>query len=376
MDILARMEKDKPFLMLEDGTVYYGESFARKGTTFGEVVFNTSMAGYQEMLTDPSYSGQILVPTYPIVGNYGINDADLESKCIQIRGLVVRENCEAPNHYQSKCTLGEYLEAGGIPAISGVDTRALTRKLRSQGVMMGILTTELKPEDALDELKRQPRYDCTDFVKKVTTEKAFTKSSSGGKKYHVAVLDCGLKYNIARLLAEQGCEVSVLPVTAQIDQIESLKPDGVLLSPGPGDPIRLDYLVEKVKLLIGKYPIMGICLGHQVIARAFGAETYKLKFGHRGGNHPVKDLSGGRIYITAQNHGYAVDAKTLGSKLKVSQINLNDGTVEGLEHEELPIFTIQYHAEGSPGPMDTTFLFERFIEMMRDFKKGKFQPSK
>lgn len=360
---------NKPFLMLEDGTLYYGESFASKGTTFGEVVFNTSMAGYQEMLTDPSYSGQVLVPTYPIIGNYGINAFDEESAKVQIKGLVVRENCEEPNHYQSKKTLGAYLEEAGVPALSGVDTRALTRKLRKQGVMMGIMTTELTPDEALVKFEELPRYDCIDFVKEVSAKKASEHKAEGGENHHVVILDCGVKHNITRLLVQRGCKVSSLPVTASAKDIEALKPDGILISPGPGDPLRLDYLVEEAKELIGKYPIMGICLGHQIIARAFGAETYKLKFGHRGGNHPVKDLSSGRIYITAQNHGYAVKADTLKDGLKVSQINLNDGTVEGLEHESLSIFTIQYHAEGSPGPMDTTFLFERFIDMISASKK-------
>ena len=356
------------FLALEDGSIYQGYSFGAEDTTYGEVAFNTSMFGYQEMLTDPSYAGQILVLTYPLIGNYGINEADFESKQIQVRGLVVREHCSTPSHWQSTTTLDEFLKVNGIPGLTSVDTRALTRRLRLAGVMMGILSSEMKTEEAFEELKHLPRYDFTDFVHGVSTEEIYAwQPSQGNPLYHTVVIDCGLKYNILRQLNLLGCSTTVVPSTTKAEEILALKPGGIVISPGPGDPARLVYLEEMVKELLGKQPIMGICLGHQIIARALGAETFKLKFGHRGGNHPVRDLLTGRVQITAQNHGYAVDVNSLKGGLEVSHINLNDGTVEGLSHKELPILSIQYHAEGSPGPMDNTYLFQRFLEMVRDF---------
>jgi len=323
------------------------------------------MVGYQEMLTDPSYAGQIVVPTYPLIGNYGINELDIESAKIQVRGFVIREECYQPNHYLSQQTLHQYLVQYGIPGISGIDTRAVTRKLRSFGVMMGIISRDKTPEQALAELKKQPDYGTIDFVRQVTTDKPYQWENGSKPKYKVVVLDCGLKYNILRLLAERGCAVSVVPCTTSAGEILGLKPDGVLLSPGPGDPELLDYIVKTVKALAGKKPMMGICLGNQLIARAFGGRNFKLKFGHRGAHHPVRELATGRIHITAQNHGYAVDPDSIGKELEVTHINLNDGTVEGLRHKELPIFAIQYHSEASPGPLDNTYLFDRFMEMIK-----------
>jgi carbamoyl-phosphate synthase small subunit len=333
---------------------------------YGEVVFNTSMIGYQEMLTDPSYAGQIVVPTYPLIGNYGTNEQDIESNRIQVRGFVVREECQQPNHYLNRRTLHQYLAGSGIPGLYGVDTRAITRKLRSRGVMMGIIT-EKSPEEALAELKKVPDYGTIDFVREVSTSTPYPwqPERAADCPYHVVVLDCGLKYNILRLLRHHGCRATAVPCTTSAEDILALKPDGILLSPGPGDPELLDYIVETVKGLIGKKPMMGICLGNQIIARAFGGKNFKLKFGHRGGNHPVRDLATGRIHITAQNHGYAVDPDTLKDGLEVTQLNLNDGTVEGLRHRELPIFCIQYHSEASPGPLDNTYLFEEFMKMVR-----------
>jgi carbamoyl-phosphate synthase small subunit len=354
-------------LALEDGSIYQGYSFGVEETTYGEVVFNTSMFGYQEMLTDPSYAGQILVLTYPLIGNYGINEADFESNQAQVRGLVVREHCSAPSHWQSTTTLDEFLRSNGIPGLTGADTRAITRRLRSSGVMMGILSTEMKPEDALEELRHLPRYDLTDFVHQVSTEEAYVWQPENNHLHHIVVIDCGLKYNILRLLNQLGCLTTVVPSSTKAEEILALKPDGVLISPGPGDPARLGHLEQTVRKLLSKRPIMGICLGHQIIARALGTETFKLKFGHRGGNHPVRDLETGIVRITAQNHGYAVDINSLKDGLEVSHVNLNDGTVEGLRHKELPIVSIQYHAEGSPGPMDNTYLFQRFLEMVKDF---------
>jgi carbamoyl-phosphate synthase small subunit len=372
----------KAILVLEDGSVYEGHSFGAETTTYGEVVFDTSMTGYQEMLTDPSFAGQILVPTYPLIGNYGINESDFESRQIQVRGFVVREYCSQPSHWQSTRTLHEFLLAYGIPGISGIDTRALTRHLRSSGVMTGILSSEMTVEEAPRELKSLPRYDFTDFVHQVSTEKAYEwqpnmpatvllpslslRGTSAAKQpLKILVIDYGLKYNILRILSQLGCQASAIPCTAPAEDVLALNPDGIVLSPGPGDPALLDDVAEMVRELIGRKPIMGICLGHQLIGKALGAKTFKLKFGHRGGNHPVRDLATSRVYITAQNHGYAIDADTLRQGLEVSHINLNDGTVEGLRHRDFPILSIQYHSEASPGPLDNMYLFERFLEMVK-----------
>jgi len=357
----------RAFLILEDGSIYEGYSFGAKDTTSGEVVFNTSMSGYQEMLTDPSYAGQILVLTYPLIGNYGVNDAYFESKQVQVRGLVVREHCPVPSHWQSTGSLSGFLQANGIPGISGVDSRALTRRLRSAGVMMGILTSEMTPEEALRELKVLQRYDSTDFVKQVAIDKKYQwglTSDDAALLHHIVIVDMGLKYNIARILTQLGCLVTVVPCTMAVEEILNLKPAGIVLSPGPGDPALLDYMTETVRKLVQQKPVIGICLGHQLIGIALGAKTFKLKFGHRGGNHPVRDLASGRVYITTQNHGYAIDANSLKGGLETSQINLNDGTVEGLRHKELPVISIQYHSEGSPGPQDNVYLFGRFLEMV------------
>lgn len=359
----------KAILALEDGSIYQGYTFGADVETFGEVVFCTSMIGYQEMLTDPSFAGQILVPTYPLIGNYGINDQDVESGKIQVQGFIVREQCLEPSHYLSRETIHQYLKENNIPGIYGIDTRALTRRLRSAGVMMGIITNNKKPQRALEELRKAPSYGTIDFVKKVTTQARYQRQPDNKESlYHVVVLDCGLKYNILRILNSKGCSVTVVPCTTSSDEILALKPDGILLSPGPGDPKLLDYITDNIKQLIGKTPIMGICLGNQLIARAYGATTFKLKFGHRGGNHPVRELESGRVYITAQNHGYAVDAATVKNGLEVTHINLNDDTVEGLRLKDYPVFAIQYHSEASPGPLDNTYLFDRFITMIKESK--------
>jgi carbamoyl-phosphate synthase small subunit len=356
----------KAILALEDGSVYQGYSFGAEVETFGEVVFCTSMIGYQEMLTDPSFAGQILVPTYPLIGNYGVNDQDFESDRIQVRGFVVREQCLIPNHYLSQKTIHQYLKENNIPGIYDIDTRALTRRLRSAGVMMGIMTTKKTPQQALETLRKAPNYGTIDFVKEVSTQTPYNCQPDDQSFYHVVLLDCGVKFNIWRILNQMGCNVTVVPCTTPADEVLALKPDGILLSPGPGDPELLDYITVNIKPLIGKKPIMGICLGNQLIARAYGGKTFKLKFGHRGGNHPVRELASGRVYITAQNHGYAVDADTVKNGLEVTHINLNDNTVEGIRHRDYPVFAIQYHAEASPGPLDNTYLFDRFLELMKE----------
>lgn len=358
------------YLVLEDGSVHAGTAFGADSPGYGEVVFNTSMTGYQEVLTDPSYAGQLVTLTYPLVGNYGINQEDFESRRIQVAGLIVREHCGQPSHGLSVRTLEEFLSSQGIPGLAGVDTRAITRRLRTRGVMMGAIT-QASPEAALSRLAGIKRYDEVDFVRTVSTEKEYRWDDpplgpGATAKHRIVVSDCGLKYNILRLLRQRGCEVVAVPAATPAEDILALGPSGVLLSPGPGDPQLLDYLVKNVTGLLGRVPIMGICLGHQIVARALGAETFKLKFGHRGANHPVKDLSTGRVYITAQNHGYAVAADSLPPGLEVTHVSLNDGTIEGLRHSELPVFTIQFHSEASPGPRDNEYLFDRFLQLVAD----------
>ena len=366
-------------LVLEDGSTYRGYSFGAEVSAHGEVVFNTSMTGYQEMLTDPSYAGQIVVPTYPLMGNYGINEADFESRKVQVSGFVVREHCAQPSHATSTATLHEFLAAQDIPGISGVDTRAITRRLRTQGVMMGVLAVDESPESALARLRDLPGYGEVDYVQQVSTDDAYAwdrpvaaskrtaDAGNGGlKEQKILVSDYGLKYSIMRILRSRGCEITAVPATASAQEILARQPDGVVLSPGPGDPELLDYAVETARGLIGKVPIMGICLGSQVLGRAFGGKTFKLKFGHRGANHPVRDLSTGLVHITSQNHGYAVDPESLPSEVEMSHVNLNDGTVEGLRHKSLPVMSIQYHSEASPGPRDNEYLFDSFLDMVRE----------
>ena len=367
---------NEAFLVLEDGSVYRGYAFGAAGEpAHGEVVFNTSMTGYQEMLTDPSYAGQIVVPTYPLIGNYGINERDFESRKIQVSGFVVREHCAHPSNADSTMTVDEFLASQGVPGISGVDTRAIARRLRTRGVMMGMIAVGQSPEDALARLNDLPSYGDMDFVRQVSTESPYEweQTVPGAvappKSRKIMVSDFGLKYNILRILRSRGCEVVVMPATASAADILAAKPDGVMLSPGPGDPELLDYAVETARGLLGQVPIMGICLGNQVLGRAFGGRTFKLKFGHRGGNHPVRDVATGLVHITSQNHGYAVDADSLPSDVEVSHVNLNDGTVEGLRHKSLPVMSIQYHSEASPGPRDNEYVFDRFIAMVDEVKE-------
>ena len=357
------------YLVLEDGSIHPGEAFGAETGGHGEVVFNTSMTGYQEVLTDPSYAGQLVTLTYPLVGNYGINPEDSESRQIQVAGLMVREHCDRPSHAGGDQTLDQFLKSQGIPGLSGADTRAITRRLRTHGVMLGIITTG-SPQEALERIAGLPKYDDLDYVRSVSTGEGYNWDEPplepGAPGYRILVTDCGLKYNIMRLLRQRGCQVMAVPATMPAEEMMALEPAGILMSPGPGDPRLLDYVVENTGKLLGRIPIMGICLGHQVVARALGADTFKLKFGHRGGNHPVKDLNDGRVYITAQNHGYAVSADSLPAGLEVTHVNLNDDTIEGLRHRDMPLFTIQYHSEASPGPRDSEYLFDRFLEMVSE----------
>jgi carbamoyl-phosphate synthase small subunit len=363
----------RAYLVLEDGSVFAGEPFGAPVAAAGEVVFNTSMTGYQEALTDPSYGGQMLVMTYPIQGNYGVNDRDDESKRIQVNAFIVREHCLAPSERMMTATLNDYLLERGVPGISGIDTRALTRRLRTAGVMMGAVVQDVSPEDALARLREGSRYGSVDLVPSVSADRPFAWPPAGVyapdngavATKRVVLLDLGVKYNIMRSLRRLGCDVMAMPAKTSAADILALRPDGIVLSPGPGDPALLGYVVDTVKDLIGKAPMMGICLGHQVTAIAVGASTYKLKFGHRGANHPVKDVASGRVHITAQNHGYAVDGDSLPSSVEASHVHLNDGTVEGLRGRNDPFMTIQYHSEASPGPLDNMYLFERFVEMIK-----------
>ena len=365
----------RAYLVLEDGTVYEGQSFGAERDSYGELVFSTSMTGYQEALTDPSFAGQLVVLTYPLVGNYGINDADNESVKVQVAGFVVREHCLTPSNGENASTLHEFLAAQNVPGIFGVDTRAITRRLRNRGVMMGVIVLD-SPSRSERVWGVTPKYDDVDHVARVTTPSVYRwgRAAAVGEKRgpRIVVTDYGVKNNVLRCLYDRGCEVVTAPAAASSKEILALKPDGLLLSPGPGDPALLDYAVEAASELLGRVPVLGICLGHQVVARALGAGTFKLPFGHRGANHPVKDLATGRVYITAQNHGYAVDAATLPRGLTASHVNLNDDTIEGLVHRDMPIMTIQYHSEASPGPRDNEYIFDRFLDMVRG---SGFRPS-
>jgi len=358
-------------LALEDGTVYTGEAFGARGEVDGEVVFNTSMTGYQEILTDPSYAGQIVTMTFPLIGNYGTSEVDIESRRVQAAGLIVREACDVPSHWLGEMTLREYLREREVPAIAGIDTRALTRKIRSGGVMQGTITTDETAEQALARLRGQPEYSDIDFVHRVTTLEPYRWDAAGEEPLgHIVVLDMGVKYNIMRTLNLKGYRTTAVPCDSNAEDILALAPDGVVLSPGPGDPALLDQIVRTTRALVGKQPVMGICLGHQILGRAFGGRTYKLKFGHHGGNHPVKDLLTGQVHVTSQNHGYALDADSLGEGCTISHLNLNDQTCEGLHHPSLPIVSIQYHSEAAPGPHDNMYLFDRFLEMVQAAKGG------
>lgn len=372
----------KALLALADGTTFFGESFGAEGEAVGEVVFNTNMTGYQEVLTDPSYKGQIVTMTYPLIGNYGINREDLESQRPQVEGFIIKEGSRLASNWRKEQSLEEFLAEHQVVGIQGIDTRALTRHIRTYGAQTGMISTrDLDPESLVNRARKAPTLIGRDLVREVTCSEPYLwhqRSWEWGKGYQnqqpdtaqfrVVAYDFGMKYNILRQLVSHGCQVQVVPATTPAEAILEMAPDGIFLSNGPGDPEGVPYVIHSVQQLIGTVPIFGICLGHQILGLAFGGRTYKLKFGHRGGNQPVKNLLTGQIEITSHNHGFAVDASSLPSGLEVTHINLNDQTVEGMHHRELPIFSVQYHPEASPGPHDSHYLFRRFVELMQQYK--------
>ncbi|MFN4131904.1 MAG: glutamine-hydrolyzing carbamoyl-phosphate synthase small subunit [Caldimicrobium sp.] len=373
----------KALVMLEDGTSFWGYSFTIRGETFGEIVFNTGITGYQEILTDPSYYGQIVTMTYPLIGNYGVNSEDIESKKIQVAGFIVREYHPFYSNYRAEKSLGDWLKENNILAVEGIDTRALTRHIRNYGAMKGGITTEtLDPKKFLEKIKASPDYVGRDLVQYVTTTQIYyydkdgfdhsLKTFKGKGRYKIAVLDCGLKYNQLRLFAEKDIECLIFPAKTTAKEILSHNPDGIFLSNGPGDPAPLTYVVNTVKELLGKKPIFGICLGHQILGQALGATTYKLKFGHRGINHPVLNLINKRVEITSQNHGFCVKAEELPKEVVVTHINLNDNTLEGIYHPEIRAFSVQYHPENAPGPHDSVYLFDSFLQLIEGKNENLF----
>jgi len=366
-------------LALADGTIYTGTGFGASGEVFGEVCFNTSMTGYQEILTDPSYCGQIVTMTYPLIGNYGISPEDIESSKLSIRGFVIRELCRQPSNFRSTMSLDDYLREANVLGIEGIDTRALVRRLRTRGAMTGVLSTvDLDDASLINKAKNSPDLVGRDLVREVMPQKPFEwaeglnalnyytsdHTAPQRENLHVVAIDYGMKWNILRHLHELGCRVTVVPGTSTAAEILALKPNGVFLSNGPGDPRPLTYAIDTIRGLLGQVPIFGICLGHQLMGMACGAEIYKLKFGHRGGNQPVLNRDNGRVEITSQNHGFAISADSLPSCLDVTHVNLNDQTVEGLRHKELPAFCVQYHPEASAGPHDSSYLFQQFRQLM------------
>lgn len=359
---------NKAILVLEDGRTFQGASFGADGEAFGEMVFNTSMSGYQEILTDPSYAGQIVCMTYPLIGNYGVNETDVESRRPWVEGFVVREASRIASNFRSTSSLQDYLKQHNIVGIEHIDTRALVRHIRDKGAMRsGITTVDLDPALLLDKILATPEMANRELASSVTVDTDYDYPAAGDERFHIVAYDFGVKTNSLREFAKFGCRVTVVPAETTADQTLALKPDGIFLSNGPGDPASMQQVVAEIKkLAASQTPIFGICLGHQLLGEAFGGSTYKLKFGHRGGNQPIKDLTTGKIEITAHNHGFAVDAGSLPADVEVTHINLNDETVAGLRHRTLPVFSVQYHPESAPGPHDSEYLFERFIDLMKN----------
>jgi carbamoyl-phosphate synthase small subunit len=377
----------RALLALEDGRIFKGESFGAQGTTVGEICFNTSMTGYQEVLTDPSYRGQIVAMTYPLIGNYGTNALDQESQEPHVRGFVIEELSEVPSSWRSEASLEDYLRKWKIQGVQGIDTRALTRHLRVRGAMKACLTSEaISEKEAVERAITGEGVIGMDYVREVSTSTSYQWDADGRLsaawsvangssdevvrqelppvRHRIVAYDYGIKQNILRRLRQNGFSITVVPATASADEVLAFNPDGVFLSNGPGDPSALPYAYEALRGLIGKKPIFGICLGHQVLGLAVGGKTFKLKFGHRGGNQPVKDLRTGKVAITSQNHGFAVDADSLPKEMEITHVNLNDGTVEGMRHRELPVFSVQYHPEAAPGPHDASYFFSQFAELI------------
>ncbi|MEW6217950.1 MAG: glutamine-hydrolyzing carbamoyl-phosphate synthase small subunit [Thermodesulfobacteriota bacterium] len=379
----------KALIALEDGTIFAGQSFTGAGEAAGELVFNTAMSGYQEVLTDPSYKGQMVTMTYPLIGNYGVNPEDMESAAIQVEAFLVREYSPYPSNFRSTGSLVDFLKRDGILGVEGIDTRALTRHIRLGGAMKAYVSTEdLDPVSLVERARRSPGLVGRNLVQEVTCAEPYAwvdgrprpglhlaAAPAGCRR--VVALDCGLKYNQLRLMTERGCFVQVLPAGTPAAEILALQPDGVFLSNGPGDPAALAGLVATVRDLLGRAPIFGICLGHQILGLAYGGRTYKLKFGHRGSNQPVKDRTTGRIEITAQNHGFAVDLASLDpAEVELTHENLNDGSSEGMRHRRFPAFSVQYHPENAPGPHDSVYLFDRFLELMAAWSPAAAAPAR
>jgi carbamoyl-phosphate synthase small subunit len=372
----------KALLALADGTVFEGTSFGAEGEAAGEVVFNTSMTGYQEILTDPSYKGQIVTMTYPQIGNYGVNPEDVESGRPYVEGFIVKEYIDAPSNWRARKSLHDYLKEHGIVGIQGIDTRALTRHLRDFGAQPGIISTaDLNLESVVTKAEKLPKMSGLDLAKDVTCKEPYTwdegdwdietgYAKKSSPRYKVVAYDYGLKRNILRLLTQAGCDVTVVPATMPAEEVLKMNPDGVFLSNGPGDPEPVTYAIENIRKLLGKKPVFGICLGQQLLGLALGGKTYKLKFGHHGGNQPIMDLTTRKVEIAAENHGFAVDLETVKDQVVPTHMNLNDMTCEGFQHKTLPAFSVQYHPEASPGPHDSRYLFARFIEMMEKHKKS------
>jgi len=384
----------KAILYLEDGKSFLGRCLSVTGETAGEVVFNTAMSGYQEILTDPSYAGQIVTMTYPLIGNYGVNEEDVESAKVHVKGFVAKEFCRRHSNFRATKSLIQYLDDNNIIAIEGIDTRALTRHLRLFGAMKAIISTEdFDPKSLAKKIKDIPSMEGADWVQEVACKEKYiwkeetpaspltlgrgaTKSNDLCRikdfKYKVAAIDCGIKFNILRILTQLGCQVHVFPAQSSYEEIMSIEPDGLFVSNGPGDPAAVSYVIENLKNFFGKLPIFGICLGHQMLGLALGGKTYKLKFGHHGANHPVKDYLDNRIGITSQNHGFCVDLESLNKdEVEMINLNLNDKTVEGIRHKKYPIISVQHHPEAAPGPRDAQYLFKHFIEMMEKNNASK-----